>query len=351
MITYAIMALIVLFLAFELLYKAEYTPDAIHLFDKQNSNAMRGFWCLIVILVHIPVAYQNRIQDMLGSFAYIGVTFFFMTSAYGLRLGIEKAPNSIRHFWRKRLPKLLIPMFLVNVVSLIFRLIEGNGLSLSTLININGWVQWLLVCYVIFWAVNRFVGMCLPDNRGGVLDIIVCILIIVFSATVYLLKSRISATTWCPEIFGFVWGIVFFHIKKRFAAWMDKKWFLKCAALCLIAGITGIAYLKFKPVAFFGDYLLKILLGVLIITFMLAANSRIAIGNKVSLLLGSISFEVYLLHGSVFGLLAFLAPEIGSGIFIGLSIVLTIGVAWVIGMVGTWTIKIATQKLVIKGRK
>lgn len=166
MITYAIMALIVLFLAFELLYKAEYTPDAIHLFDKQNSNAMRGFWCLIVILVHISVAYQNRIQDMLGSFAYIGVTFFFMTSAYGLRLGIEKDPNSIRHFWRKRLPKLLIPMFLVNVVSLIVRLIEGKGISLRTLININGWVQWLLVCYVIFWAVNRLVSISLSDIRG-----------------------------------------------------------------------------------------------------------------------------------------------------------------------------------------
>ena len=81
MITYAIMALIMLFLAFELLYKAEYMPEGNHLFDKQNSNAMRGFWCVIVILVHIPAAYQNRLQDMLGSFAYIGVTFFFMTSA------------------------------------------------------------------------------------------------------------------------------------------------------------------------------------------------------------------------------------------------------------------------------
>lgn len=157
MITYAIMALIMLFLAFELLYKAEYMPEGNHLFDKQNSNAMRGFWCVIVILVHIPAAYQNRLQDMLGSFAYIGVTFFFMTSAYGLRLSIAKNPDSLKYFWRKRLPKLLIPMLLVNIVSLIYHLVEGKGISFSTLINFNGWVQWLLVCYVIFWAVNRFV--------------------------------------------------------------------------------------------------------------------------------------------------------------------------------------------------
>ena len=343
MITYTIMALIVLFLAFELLYKAEYRTDGTHLFDKQNSNAMRGFWCLIVILVHIPTVYQNRIQDMLGSFAYIGVTFFFMTSAYGLRLGIEKDPDNIRHFWRKRLPRLLIPMFLVNIVSLMFRLIEGKGVSLSTLININGWVQWLLVCYVIFWAVNRFIAFNMHLPILGYQDIIVCALIIAFSITVYVLRSHISGTTWCPEVFGFVWGIVFFRAKERFSDWMGKKWLPKCVLFCMIAGVAGVVYLKFKPVIFFGDYLLKILLGVLIITFMLVVNSRIAIGNKVSLFMGNISYEVYLLHGSVFGLLAFLAPEMSSGVFIGLSIVVTVGVAWVVRTLGIQAIKTVSK--------
>lgn len=111
----------------------------------------------------------------------------------------------------------------------------------------------------------------------------------------------------------------------------------------MIAGIAGVAYLKFKPVAFFGDYLLKILLGVLIITFMLAVNCRIAIGNKVCLFLGSISYEVYLIHGSVFGLLAFLTPEVSSGVFIDLSIVITVGVAWVVRTLGTQAIKLVNK--------
>ena len=339
MITYAIMAFIMLFLAFELFYKSEYRTDAAHLFDKQNSNAMRGFWCLIVILVHIPASYQNRIQDMLGSFAYIGVTFFFMTSAYGLKLGIKKDPDSIRYFWGKRLPKLLIPMFLVNIVSLIFRVIEGSGISLGILININGWVQWLFVCYLIFWTVNRFVTFD-RFRTGGYADIIVCVLIIAFSVAIYVLRSYISGTTWCPEVFGFVWGIVFFHIKNRFAEWMGKKWFLKCIALCVIAGMVGVVYLKLKPMIFFGDYILKILLGVLIIAFMLAVNSHVAIGNKVSLFLGSISYEVYLLHGIVFGLIAFFTPEISSGVFIGLSIVITAGVAGAVRVLAIRIVKV-----------
>ena len=126
MSTYLIMTAIVLFLICELAIGAKYQPDSAHFFDIDNTNAMRGFWCLIVILVHIPAAYQNPIQDMLGSFAYIGVTFFFMTSAYGLSLAQKKNPNSIYSFWRRRLPKLLIPCLVVNVVGLFFNAIVGG---------------------------------------------------------------------------------------------------------------------------------------------------------------------------------------------------------------------------------
>lgn len=86
MISNAIMLGITLFLAVVLFAGATVYDDGQHFFDMSNSNALRGFWCLIVILVHIPAAYQNRIQDMIGSFAYIGVTFYFMTSAYGLKM-------------------------------------------------------------------------------------------------------------------------------------------------------------------------------------------------------------------------------------------------------------------------
>ena len=90
MVTNLIMFCILIFLGLTLLMGAQISDTDGHFFNKENSNALRGFWCLIVILVHVPVAYQNRIQDMIGSFAYIGVTFFFMTSAYGLRLSIVK---------------------------------------------------------------------------------------------------------------------------------------------------------------------------------------------------------------------------------------------------------------------
>lgn len=164
MITYGIMTFILLFLAGLLLVGAEYKPDSKHFFDIDNTNALRGFWCLIVVLVHIPAVYQNPIQDMIGSFAYIGVTFFFMTSAYGLRLAVEKKPESIKCFWRRRLPKLLVPCFITNCLNVLCCFIEGTEFNALRFIQINGWVQWLLVCYFIFWMIYRFGGVQRPGH-------------------------------------------------------------------------------------------------------------------------------------------------------------------------------------------
>lgn len=124
--------------------------------------------------------------------------------------------------------------------------------------------------------------------------------------------------------FGFVWGILLFKFKDSFVKWMQNKWFAKCLILCVTAGLLGISYLKLKPVVFYGDYLLKILLGISITVFMLAVNTHVCIGNRVSNFLGSISYEVYLLHGTVFGLINFIMPSIESGLFILFSIVITV---------------------------
>ena len=78
MLTYAIMFFILIFLGVTLIMGAKLADGGDHFFDQANTTALRGFWCMVVILVHTPVMYQNRIQDMIGSFAYIGVTFFFM---------------------------------------------------------------------------------------------------------------------------------------------------------------------------------------------------------------------------------------------------------------------------------
>lgn len=314
MLTNLIMAGILLFLAGLLLAGAKFRPDGAHFFDRENSGAMRGFWCLIVVLVHVPAGYQNRLQDMIGSFAYVGVTFFFMTSAYGLRLAAEKRPESIRYFWRHRLPKLLVPCVLANAVRMAAYAAGGSRVSPWMLVRIGGWVRWLLVCYLIFWLCYRFLSEKYRDWA-------VCGLAAVFSLAVYGMKP--DATTWCPEVLGFAWGILLGRWKNRFTGWTDKGWLAKNAGLCLLAGILGVGYLMGKGIPFWGDYVLKIVLGVAILGFVLGLNTKISMGNRVSRLLGTISYEVFLLHDVSFFVLEKAFPGLNSGVFILMSLLVT----------------------------
>lgn len=308
------------FLVFLLAFKAQYNSNGNDgFFDMQNSKAMRGFWCLIIILVHIPRAYQNPIQDMIGSFGYIGVTFFFMTSAYGLSLGIHKNRESIKRFWITRLPKLIVPNLATNIVFALMFVLCGIS-SVGSLININGWIWWLIGCYVAFWTGYYF------DWREQNRRLIVCGLVIFFSVLVYCMQhsGMIRTTTWCTEVFGFIWGMILFAQYDIIKNTLQRKWLISAVFACLLSAALGMAYLVFKPVVFWGDYVLKIILGFAILSFVLTLNRRIQIGNRISWFLGDISFEMYLTHISVFRVVEKAFPNVSSGCYIVLSIAVTI---------------------------
>ena len=321
MIDYVIMGGISLFLILLLVLGAKFMPDGNDkFFDQQNSKAMRGFWCLIVILVHIPQGYQNTIQDMIGSFAYIGVTFFFMTSGYGLSVSSNKK-TSAGAFWLNRLPKVLVPNWITNIIfALILVFVCGLEMGVLSYIGINIWVQWLLVCYLIFW-----IGNIIIHSRKYSMAIVIT-LTVLFSICVYYLKhiGIITATTWCTEIIGFVWGVLLCSQYDRIKGFFLKKWLAKTILLCACSLILGVMYLMFKPVIFWGDYLLKIVLGLSILCFVLILNSKFSLGNKLSYFFGDISFEVYLVHVAVSTLISTIFPSIGSGLFVLSVIVISV---------------------------
>lgn len=319
MLTLTIMLFIVAFLGYLVLFRDVQGRNAVF-FDLNTTKAMRGFWCLIVLLVHIPADHQNAIQDMLGSFAYIGVTFFFMTSSYGLFLGMSKNPDSLKCFWRRRLPKLLLPMFLVNVISVAAKCLTGSTWSLWDFVSITGWVRQLIIFYGFFWAIFAVLPESVSRRKK---EQIFYIAIVLFSFTAYI-GNGWGLRVWPTESFGFLYGALLFKYKSGFEQFAAKKWGRKCFAACVLALVGGICYISLKHWAFFGDYLLKILLGMLILLFVLLWNAKISIGNAAGRFLGSISYEVYLLHSVVFGMLEALPVAWDSGFFVAASILVTI---------------------------
>lgn len=320
MLTYALMSLLVIMLGAATLWGVKHDQEKESFMSIEDTTFLRGFWCIIVILVHVPVAYQNRIQDMLGSFAYIGVTFFFMTSAYGLKWSLEHKKGYMNHFWLRRLPSILIPALMANAVGVLIRSVNGETVNFLSLININNWVKVLLLYYVVFWLVYGILPKLV--SGGYWQDFVMCIIVVVFSLIDRLTDIKITSI-WIVEPLGFAYGIIAAKYRNKIIEWLNEKWLAKCIGFMMVSGVLGIVYLKFKPVVFWGDYLLKIILGIAITIFIFALVEKFEVGNKVNGFLGGISYEVYLLHGSAFSIAMMLGIS-DSGVFICSAIIITI---------------------------
>ncbi len=336
MLTKLVMVAIIVFLGCLVLLR-DTKGKTSHFFDLQNSNCMRGFWCLIILLVHVPQEYQNTLQDALGSFAYIGVSFFFMTSGYGLMLGVLKEPDSIKQFfWKKRLTKLLIPLVFVNIVTVLAELAIFKTFNWKQFISITAFVRQILLFYLLFWLVFRILPKKMTINLKTA---VLCFLVVIMSVVIYLLKGRIWFA-WPVESMGFLYGVLLAKHKGLVEKTTVSKGFVKIAILCVVSLVFGVLYLKFKHTVFVGDYLLKLLLGASLLAFMLLLNTKFSIGNAISRFLGKISYEVYLIHNVVFVILAALPIEFNSGIFIILSMALTVALSYVVNIATNKTLKL-----------
>jgi peptidoglycan/LPS O-acetylase OafA/YrhL len=322
-------------LLFCVVYKAKIYPVLNpNFFNIEVTNALRGIWSIIVIMVHIPKQYGNIIQDMAGSFAYIGVTFFFLASGFGLSQSVVHRQGISKKFWLKRLPKLLIPQLLVNIIAALLNMaVFGENITLPSLLWIARWLRWLLLCYLIFWIAHT---LCKSSRSANIL---IFISLIIFSVSQYCLKRRgiITENIWATEIFGFLWGIglssLFSHVQKQ----AGHSWMLKTTVLFVSALLLGVSYLLLKTVVFWGDYLLKIMLGFAIIACILFLNLKVSVGNKALGFLGKISYELYLTHSIIISIAKRGMVDISSGAFILLvlasSIMMSVVVHFVSSMI------------------
>lgn len=324
MITYSLMLLLVIMLAFTCLWNVKYNCERLHFFDVSDTNALRGVFCIVVVLVHVPANYQNIVQDMIGSFAYVGVTYYFMVSAYGLKYSCAKKEKYLQLFWIKRIPKLLVPVFLINFVFIFSEALKGNNiLNLKSIFHINDWVAVLLLFYLTFWLVysiphgNSRLGWCWQD-------IIICIFVVMSSLIDKLTAIKITQI-WPTECMGFMWGIILYNCIDKLKRYMNRNWKKKIMVSLILSAIVGVAYLKYKDIYFWGDYGLKTVLGMIILLFVLCLMVRLNIANKINQFLGSISYEIYLIHAYIYAIIATIFGNmLDSGMFIWLAFIVTI---------------------------
>jgi len=212
-----------------LLYRAEVTDTCNDFFDKNWSLALKGLCCIVVILVHIPNEHSTRLQNMIGSFAFVAVTVFFMISGYGLSVNRSRK-GYMQHFWRNRMVTLIVPMLLTNIVAEVVNLISGvTDHVVYNLFAVNGFVVMIMACYVIFYIAYQFKSL-----NEHMKSTIICLGILILSIIAFLFEEHIPFTVWPVPCLGFIYGMLIADRKSQIIKILNKQKIIDTKTILLI---------------------------------------------------------------------------------------------------------------------
>lgn len=334
MIDIAITAIIPIFLIITVLWKNKKIEDNQSFFSKDYTNTLKGIAAIVVIIVHIPKEYQNPLQDMIGSIAYVCVTFFFLVSAYGMQYNVENKPHYLSRFWGGRLISLLVPCVIINVARFLYHVGVDGEFNWSVLYNIDSYVRILLEYCLIFYLVSVAISRIRIKHKYRLNDIILISAVILSSCYIYFIHPiKDGGGGWPYERYGLIWGLVLYRYFNSIVRWLNKTVTVKTIALFVACVVLGLLYLKYKTVWFYGEYLLKIILGFVIMVFVFLVSQKRLLKNPISEFLGKISYEIYLSHGFIMIVISHFMPAISSGLFVLLTVLSTIVFSYVVNLI------------------
>lgn len=252
---------------------------------KNHTNIIKGIATFIIVIGHIGNFSGSRYFTFLGG---IGVTLFLICSGLGLHKSYEK--NGLNGFFKKRLSKVLIPYW-IGVIA--YNVIYHSEFSILEFIReifliktYSYWwfIQFILISYVVFYLVYRFIA---EDKRIACLGVTSVIFFI-------LVKENL----WSQQAISFLIGICF-------AKYNEKKLTTRKAlfigGFAIVIGVMSLA-IKQLPIIRDSNYLIfntnqiilcvGVSIGVIYITYVLLKLSIVRIFS----ILGIVSYEAYLVH-------------------------------------------------------
>lgn len=218
---------------------ASFSDSCDNLFSREWATVLKGVCCIVVILVHIPKEYSTKLQNLVGSFAYIAVTTFFFLSGYGVNISKNKR-EYMKHFWRNRVVSLFVPMALGNVLRLcVYRFFGAEASVFWSLLHVDGFVLMMSLCYAAFYVVYGL-NIVKKYRVAGICGLTVCI-----SIVTYILEKAIPFTVWPVPCLGFMYGVILAEYRDRVKAYLErcrlldaKTWVLVFSTFLLGGGIS-----------------------------------------------------------------------------------------------------------------
>lgn len=284
----------------------------VELLSVEHTNAVKGLAIILVMLGHSMQKFAPEISYFTPT-GGIGVCLFLFCSGYGLNESSRKRKETWQ-YWYKRLITVIIPYAIFEIItfwsvnSFDLKLFFLDILCIKPLYSFGWYLSYLMLWYVVFFILNQ---INLKNSIG---------IMLIISACVFVFSRSLVA----EQAVSFVLGVYISINKDKFGL----KASLKNGILLLACGIMMLAIKQIPVVRESPDLIYKaVQLSLKALIAMAFIILSFQVGKFISLesfqRLGLISFELYLIHGIVLGVVKI--TYIGMLIFVTASI----AIAWI----------------------
>lgn len=278
--------------AFSAKSSAEGVSLRVGICDKEITNRYRGIAILMIMIQHCAGHLGTNIFTPMGG---VGVAIFLFLSGFGLTESFKK--KGISGFLQGRLKRVWLPfaLFYIGMYMLYdnhdWQKLVFNVLSVRQ--DDYWYVHYMLRCYLVFWVAFRFAYR----YRWWIF--------IAFSLYTFLCMEGCRIEQWL----SFPLGVLMSERKKWLMALTNRK----VVWIMIAAGTIGITALAVKQMPIVREQMgtwiyslvetfIKLPLGIFVMAVLWLLPSRWIIGNRMLTLCGLLSYELYLVHMQMLGL-------------------------------------------------
>ena len=332
------MDIVILLLITLLLYLLPQNKEYLNV---KSTSGLRGFLALGIIFHHISPLVKTG--EEFSNFSYMGtyiVSIFFFLSAYGLYVQNESRENYLDNFLVKRLSKIIVPFFIISLIYMFYRFVNGQLIDLNFFINLfkqgstiiyNGWfVDIIILMYIFFYLSFKFF-----QNK---------FLSIVFN-TIFIICYICLAIKlgynfwWYNSVLAFAIGLIWAKNQNKIDRFLEKYYFI---VIVLVTVLLFVSHrydilLKYLHIEDSYSYALAANLDNIIFTiyFIIVFLKKINFSNAYLNLIGRISFELYMIHGLVISMLAkiFVSSRVNDVLFTLFVLIISLILAWVVNKI------------------
>ena len=307
----------------------------------KSTSGLRGFLALGIIFHHLSPLVKSG--EEFSNFSYMGtyiVSIFFFLSAYGLYVQNERRENYLDNFLVKRLSKIIVPFFIISLIYIFYRFVNGQLIDLNFFINLfkkgstiiyNGWFVDIIILMYIFF----YISFKLFQNK-----FLSIVLNTIFIICYICLAIKLGYNFWWyNSALTFAIGLIWAKNQNKIDRVIEKYYFI---VIILVTVLLFVSHkydvlLKYLHIEDSYSYALAANLDNIIFTiyFIIVFLKKINFSNIYLILIGSISFELYMIHGLVISMLGkiFVSSRVNDVLFTLFVLIVSLIFAWIINKI------------------